>query len=202
MKQLSIKSLATVIVFLAFVSPSLAQQAPKPKPDGKTIELNLPIAVIHVQRILRDSSAVKNISEQVSKYGSSFETEIEKERNNIRSANQELTRQRTILSPDAFAEKRRLFEEKVVKVQRLVQERQRQLDSSRNKAMLQVNKAYTDIVAKIAAEVNLAVILRKSLTVFTVGTLDITDEVLKRLNKKLPSVKIDKPGSKVAKPEK
>ena len=113
-----------------------------------------------------------------------------------------MTRQRTILSPDAFAEKRRLFEEKVVGVQRLVQQRQRELDASRNKAMAEVNKAYTEIVAQLAAERNLAVILRKIQTVFTIVNLDLTQEVLLRLNKKLPKVKVDKPGNKVAKPGK
>lgn len=201
MKQLSVISLATAFVFLAFVSPSLAQQAPKPE-TGRIVEVNIPLAVLDVQKILRDSSAMKNIREQVIKYGSTFEKEIEKERNEIRSTNQELARQRTILSPDAFAEKRRLFEEKVVGVQRLVQQRQRELDASRNKAMAEVNKVYTEIVAKLAAERNLAVILRKVQTVFTVSTLDITQEILSRLNNKLPTVKIDEPGSKVAKPEK
>lgn len=201
MRQLSIISLATAFVFLAFVSPSLAQQAPKPK-AGRIIEVDLPLAVLDVQKILRDSSAVKNIREQVTEYGSTFEIEVEKKRNEIRSANQELTRQRTILSPDAFAEKRRLFEEKVVGVQRLVQQRQRELDASRNKAMAEVNKAYTEIVAQLAAERNLAVILRKIQTVFTIVNMDVTENVLSRLNKKLPTVKIDKPGSKVAKPGK
>lgn len=201
MKQLSVISLATAFVFLAFVSPSLAQQAPKPE-TGRIVEVNIPLAVLDVQKILRDSSAMKNIREQVIKYGSTFEKEIEKERNEIRSTNQELARQRTILSPDAFAEKRRLFEEKVVGVQRLVQQRQRELDASRNKAMAEVNKVYTEIVAKLAAERNLAIILRKVQTVFTVSTLDVTQEILSRLNNKLPTVKIDEPGSKVAKPEK
>ena len=201
MRQFSIISLATAFVFLAFVSPSLAQQAPKPQ-AGRIVAVEFPIAVLDVQKILRDSSAVKNIREQVTKYGSSFENEIEKERNEIRAANQELTRQRTILSPDAFAEKRRVFEEKVVGVQRLVQQRQRELDASRNRAMAEVNKAYTEVVAKFAAERNLAVILRKVQTVFTLGNLDVTQEVLSRLNKQLPTVKIDKPGSKVAKSKK
>ena len=201
MRQLSITSLATAFVILAFVLPSLAQDAPKPKRGG-ILQVELPIALLDVQKILSDSSAVKNIREQVAEYSSTFENEVEKKRNEIRTANQELTRQRTILSPDAFAEKRRLFEEKVVGVQRLVQQRQRELDASRNKAMADVNKAYTEIVAQLAAERNLAIIIRKIQTVFSIGGMDVTQDVLSRLNKKLPKVKIDKPGSKVAKPGK
>ena len=201
MKQLSVISLATAFVFLAFVSPSLAQQAPNPKPT-RIVEVKIPIAVINEQKILRDSLAMKNIREQVTKYSSTFEKEIEKERNKIRSITQELARQRTILTPEAFAEKRKLFEQKVVSVQRLVQQRQRALDTSRKKAREEVNKVYKEIISKIADESNLALILRKVQTVFTVGTLDVTQEVLLRLNEKLPKVKIDKPVSKVAKPEK
>ena len=201
MKPLSVISLATAFVFLAFVLPSLAQQVPNPK-SGRIVEVGIPIAVIDEQKILRDSSAMKNIREQVTKYSSTFEKEIEKERNKIRSITQKLARQRTILAPEAFAEKRKLFEQKVVSVQRLVQQRQRALDTSRKKAREEVNKVYKEIISKIADESNLALILRKVQTVFTASTLDVTQEVLLRLNEKLPKVKVDKPGIKVAKPEK
>lgn len=164
--------------------------------------MGIPIAVIDEQKILRDSSAMKNIREQVNKYGSTFEKELEKERAKIRSTNQELVRQRTILSAEAFAEKRRLFEQKVISVQQLVQQRQSGLDTSRNKARAKVNKVYREITAKLAEENNLAIILRKSQTVLIIDTLDVTKEVLLRLNENLPKVKVDKPGSKVAKPEK
>jgi len=193
--------LATAFVFLAFVLPSLAQQVPNPK-SGRIVEVGIPIAVIDEQKILRDSSAMKIIREQIIKYGLTFEKELEKERAKIRSTNQELARQRTILSAEAFAEKRRLFEQKVVSVQQLVQQRQRGLDTSRNNAKAKVNKVYREITAKLAEEKNLAIILRKTQTVIIIDTLDVTKEVLLRLNEKLPKVKFDKPGIKVAKPEK
>jgi Skp family chaperone for outer membrane proteins len=68
------------------------------------------------------------------------------------------------------------------------------LDKSRNEAMMVVNKSYTEIVWKIANELNLAVILRKSQTAYAIPTLDITKEVLTRLDKKLPTVKVSNPG--------
>jgi|TARA_Y100000294_G_scaffold1400_1_gene1752 Skp family chaperone for outer membrane proteins len=181
--------------------PALAQQAQPAKGEdekklqkGQIVEVQIPIAVIDVQKILIDALAVKNIRQQITKYGTSFEEEIEKDRKEIRTANQELARQRTILSPEAFAEKRRKFEQRVVEVQRLVQQRRRELDKSRNEAMMVVNKSYTEIVWKIANELNLAVILRKSQTAYAIPTLDITKEVLTRLDKKLPTVKVSNPG--------
>lgn len=193
--------LTALLGFWALTLPALAQQAQPAKGEGdkklrkgQVVEVQIPIAVIDVQRVLVDALAVKNIRDQITKFGTEFEKEIEKERTEIRTANQELARQRTILAPESFAEKRRKFEQRVVEVQRLVQQRQRELDKSRNEAMGVVNKSYTGIVWKIANERNLAVILRKSQTAYAIPTLDITKQVLARLDKELPTVKVSNPG--------
>ncbi|MDA1090002.1 MAG: OmpH family outer membrane protein [Proteobacteria bacterium] len=189
----------TALITVLFLNqPVLAQPA---APDNKKtseekipVPVRIPFAVLDVQAILQESAAVKNIREQITKYGTEFEKEIEKERGNLRDANQELARQRTILAPEAFAEKRRKFEERVVEVQRLVQQRQRELDKTRNIAMEAVNQAYIEVVGRVANEKNLAIIMRKSQTAYSVGTLDLTKEILDQLNKKLPTVKVTKPG--------
>lgn len=188
--------LAALFGIMIFAAPALAQQAEpaKKKAAPKIIPIRIPIAVLDVQAILRNASAVKNIRDQITKYGNQFEKEIEKERDDLRKANQELARQRTILAPEAFAEKRRKFEQRVVDVQRLVQRRQRELDKSRREAMSAVNKAYIKIVAALADERKLAVILRKNQMAYSAPTLDVTKEILALLDKKLPTVKVAKPG--------
>jgi Skp family chaperone for outer membrane proteins len=189
---------AALIGVLVLNQPVLAQQAPPV--EGKTgeqkraVPVNIPLGVLDVQAILREASAVKDIRGQITKYGTSFEKEIQKARAELRKSNQELARQRTILSPEAFAEKRREFEERVVEVQRLVQQRQRELDKSRNIAMGAVNQAYIEVVAKLANERNIAMIMNKSQTAYSVGTLDLTKTVLDLLNNKLPTVKVPQPG--------
>jgi len=60
--------------------------------------------------------------------------------------------------------------------------------------MIVLNKAYTEIVWKIANELNLAVILRKNQTAYAIPSLEITRKVLTRLDEKLPTVKVSKPG--------
>ena len=189
---------AALIGISVLSQPVLAQETPPAK--GKTgvknkiVPVRIPLGVLDVQAILQEAAAVKDIRGQITKYGTDFEKEIEKKRGDLRKANQELARQRTILSPETFAEKRREFEQQVVKVQRLVQKRQRDLDKSRKIAMDTVNKAYIEIVAKLADERNLAMIIRKNQTAYSVGTLDLTKTVLDLLNNKLPKVKIAQPG--------
>ena len=201
MSQFCRITLTALLGLWALTLPALAQQALPAKVEdkkklqkGEIVEVQIPVAIIDVQVILVDAKAVKNIREQITKFGTQFEEEIEKERNEIRTANQELARQRTILSPEAFAEKRRKFEQRVVEVQRLVQQRQRELDKSRNEAMIVLNKAYNEIVWKIANELNLAVVLRKNQTAYAIPSLEITRKVLTLLDEKLPTVKVSKPG--------
>ena len=187
--------LTPLLGVLLVTSPVLAQKKQLTKKSGdKVITIKLPFAVLDVQKILRNAKAVKNIRDQITAYGTNFEKEIEKERNELRKANQDLSRQRTILAPEAFAEKRREFEKRVVEVQRLVQQRQRELEKSRGTAMLLVNKSYIEIIANLAEERNLAMIIRKNQTAYAAPTLDVTNLVLTRLDKKLPTVKVDKPG--------
>ena len=188
--------LAALFGIMIFAAPALAQQAEPAniKATPEIIPLRIPFGILDVQAILRNASAVKDIRGQISKYGIQYEKEIEKERDDLRKANQELARQRTILAPEAFAEKRRKFEQRVVDVQRLVQRRQRELDKSRQEAMSAVNKAYIEIVRTLADKRNLAVILRKNQMAYSAPTLDLTKEILALLDKKLPTVKVAKPG--------
>lgn len=188
--------LAALFGIMIFAAPALAQQAKPAKEQAgpKIIPLIIPLGVLDVRAILRNAGAVKSIREQITKYGNQFEKEIQKERDDLRKANQELARQRTILAPEAFAKERRKFEQKVVDVQRLVQRRQRELEKSRKEAMDAVNKTYIKIVANLATERDIAVILRKSGIAYSVPALDITGEILALLDKNLPTVKVAKPG--------
>ena len=187
--------LTPLLGVLLVTSPVLAQKKQPPKQSGdQLLSIQLPFAVLDVQKILRSAKAVKSIRDQITAYGTAFEKEIEKEREKLRKGNQELARQRTILAPEVFAEKRREFEQRVVEVQRMVQKRQRDLDKSRTVAMAKVNKSYIDIVTKLANERELFMIIRKGQTAFANPSLDVTKEVLDLLNKKQPTVKVEKPG--------
>ena len=57
-------------------------------------------------------------------------SEISKEEQRLHEADKAFAKQRSVLTPEAFAEKRRAFEQEVAEVQRLVQERRRELDGS------------------------------------------------------------------------
>ena len=67
-------------------------------------------AVIDYQRILRDAAAARSIRDQIEARRKTYQEEISKEEQRLHAADKEFAKQRSVLSPEAFAEKRREFE--------------------------------------------------------------------------------------------
>jgi outer membrane protein len=150
-------------------------------------------AVIDYQRILKDAAAAKSIREQIATRRQAYQDEINREEQRLREADQSFAKQRSLLTPEALAEKRRDFEKEVVDVQRLVQERRRALDRASAIALNEVKKALIDIVTGIAEERGFNVVLAASEVLFFASEIDITGEVLAKLDGQLPEVAVPDP---------
>lgn len=150
-------------------------------------------AVLDLGVIRREAVSVGAIREQIVKFQNDLQTEIQKEQETLRNAQNELAKKQTLLAPEAFAEERRKFEQRVVGVQQLVQNRRRALEDSQNGALLKVEDALNTVVSDMAKERGYSLVMRREQVVIVDNSLDITAEVLKRLNAKLPTVKVDAP---------
>ena len=179
-----------VILGILIATNVMAQNTAKP--SASKIR-HSQILILNLLDVRRSSTAVKHIRKQIADFRKGFQTDIEKEERALRSANQGLVKKRTILSPEAFAKERREFEQRVVKVQKLVQRRKQQLDKAKIEAMLRVEKHMNGIVSDIAKKRQASLVLRRSDIVLAARNLDITSIVLKRLNKELIKVPVRKP---------
>jgi outer membrane protein len=153
----------------------------------------LRVAVLDVERVRRSAAAVNVIRTQLGGYLDVYRADTEKEEQEIRKAQEELTRKRATLSPEGYAEERRKLEMRLVDAQGRVQRRRQALERVNMEAMEQVKQALEAIVSEIAAERQLTVILRKDQLVFTSPAIEVTDEVLQRLDARLPTVRISNP---------
>ncbi len=88
------------------------------------------IAVLDTQKILRNSTAAAGIRDQVKQQREIYQDEFAQQERELRAAEEELTRQRSILSSEAFALKRREFSARVAAVERGVETRKRELDQA------------------------------------------------------------------------
>ncbi|WGF89474.1 OmpH family outer membrane protein [Marinivivus vitaminiproducens] len=164
------------------VGPSLNQAEPLP---------NAIVAVIDYQKILRESAAARSIRDQIEGRRSSYQDEISTSEQKLQAQDRELAKQRSLLSADAFATKRKAFEEEVASVQKLVQERRRLLDDSTGRAINEVRQSLIEIVTGFAQTRGFNVVLPNSEVLFFSRQIDLTDEVMAELDRKLPSVQVN-----------
>ena len=147
-------------------------------------------AVIDYQRVLRDARAAKTIRDQIEGRRKGYQDQISREEKRLVDADKELTKQRAVLSADAFGQRRQDFEKRVADVQRMVQQRRRELDQVSAIALNDVRNSIIDIVGGLAEERGFNIVLPSSGVLLFSPRVDLTQDVISRLDVQLPSVKV------------
>jgi len=168
-------ALAASLLFA--VAPTRAQEIAQPV-----------IVIVDVQQILRDSLVARNIQQQMNQRTERYTKEVSVEEDTLRRTQEELERQRTVLSPDAFNTKMRDFQQRYDALDHGVQTTRQALQQTYNDAMTKVENTALQIIADLAAERKANLVITKAAVLFTAQGLDITQEVIRRLDEKLPMV--------------
>lgn len=148
------------------------------------------VIVIDLQRILRESTAMQTLQEQVSVARDAFQSEIRQREEELRYRDQELARERPTLAPEVYAERRKELAEELAALQQAVQERRRQLDLAMADNMRQVQSTLLPIVQALTEERNADIVLSKTAIVLVRPELEITELALARLDEVLPAVTV------------
>ena len=146
------------------------------------------IGIIDAQRIYREASAVKSLQQRIDSQRAAFQSELREQEKQLRDADQELARQRAILSSEAFNKRRKELETKVAALQTDLRNRQAKLDKTFTEGMRQVRGVLIEVSKEIAERNNLFLLLEKSAVVLAKPELEYTEEALKMLDQRLPQV--------------
>jgi len=148
------------------------------------------VAVIDYQSLLRESDAARSIRAQVEARRGRYEAEVEAERERLARLDRELNEEREDLDPEVYRERRRAFEEDVAAVQRLVQERRRELDGASSAAFQRIRDTVVQIIDALSDRYEFNLVLPRSEVLVFAPDIDLTTEVMRRLNERLPTVNI------------
>jgi len=148
------------------------------------------VAVVDYQRVLREAKAARSIRHQLEERRAAFEREVREEQARLVEKERELARQRPLLSPEAYAERRKAFEEEAARVQRLVQERRAALDRAASEAYARVRDAVVRVVSELAEEKGFNLVLPSSAVLLFAPELDLTGAVLEGVDRILPDVRV------------
>ena len=148
------------------------------------------LAVVDFRGVLAKSEAARNIRSAVDEKRQELRKYFLKVENSLRDEQKDLSKKRSIMTAEAFEQRARNLKEKAQSAQKLAQTSNQKLKKSFDQAMDKVQKELLRIVAEVAEESGVGVVLFRSAIVIAVKKLDISKEVLQRLNKKLPEVEV------------
>ena len=177
MKHLNFIRIATAVALItaSVASPALAQVA---------------VGVVNVQKIMKDSKAANDVRNQLQAKQKAFQADLDSKEKALHAEDQSLAKQRTTTDKEVFAQKVKSFQDQAAAAQKEVQTKKAQLDKAFNGALEQIQGSVTDIVKQIAVDKKLSLVVTTSQVIYSDASLDVTDEVLKALDTKLPSVKV------------
>ena len=161
-----------------FLSPIYAQY-----PDTN-------VGVIDLNYILSESDAAVDAAKQIEDIAKQIEDEIKNTDQSLIDEQNELIESQQIMAPAAFDEKRKEYENKVQNYNVTRQEKLISVDRIVSESRSEVLNALKPILEEISKEKGITVLLEKNSVLLNAENMDITDEALKALNKKLPSIEI------------
>jgi Skp family chaperone for outer membrane proteins len=177
-----LKRIVTLLVLGTLISsPVLAQ------------EKSNSIAVVDMKRILAESTAAKAVRTKIGKKRDQYQAAITKKEEKLREDYQKLERQRSILAPEAVEAKHAEFQKSRSELKKDLQNKRSKLALANAQALEKIQQVVEEVITNLARERGFVMALPRSQIIFAEKELDITNDVVKSLNKKLPkvTVKID-----------
>ena len=170
---------------LALAQPKPGGAPPAPAAAGPT-----KVLVIDRNAILLASKVGQDVVRQVNGYRQTAEKEFRAEGESLQKEGQALRQQIAILAPDVKAKKIRDFQAKQTAFERKVESRQGLIQGGVFQARRQVEGALGPILQGIMQERGANLLIDRGSVVLGANSMDITSLAVQRLDKKMPSVKV------------
>lgn len=159
------------------------------------------IATVNIPEIMQKSTAALSIKEQLDSKQKAFKAEMTKKEEQLNAEEKEISKQRSVLSADAMEKKIKAFKAKYTKAQQDVQAKRAELEGAFSTSLGDIQKAVYDIVGQMAKEKGYIVVLPNTQILWSDPSLDITNDVLTKLNSTLPKVTVTFKAAEAAKEE-
>jgi outer membrane protein len=148
------------------------------------------ILIVNVEGVMKQSKAVVGLYQQLDAQTAAIQKEVAKTEDELQGAKQELAKEQGVLSPDSFEEKRHAFEKRFTEWQKETQAKQQSLRQGAQDAFAKVSAKLREIVGDIAEERHSNLVLQNNVALVVDPAYEVSAEVLKRLDQKMPEVKL------------
>jgi len=190
------RTIAAAAAFCAFAAagPAFAQTTQPAQPAQGAVPANqipIVVGVLDTQAILNTSSAGKSLNTQWNAAMKALNDDMQKKEDGLRAQAQQLEAARGNNPPSAdYLAKRKALEQQDAQYQQTFAKNKQAWDARLDKARDSIATAARKAMQDIAKQRGLTLILDRAAVPYSPSPWNITDEVLARLNKALPNVKL------------
>ncbi len=171
-------------VIIAALALVLFTATPARAADG------LKIAVIDIDALINESDAGKSMQTQLNKKREEFQKEFAKREAELGEKEKSIVGKKGEMSVEQLAKERQAFESSLLETRKLFQQRRTALDKGISAAMKQLRGEIVKASAEVAEEKGYQAVLLRESVVIVEKELDITKQVLAKLNAKIKTIPV------------
>ena len=181
-----------LIIIFTFIANAQDEENGNVEKEIPNVSQSFPIAVIDMQYIVAKSTAAVKVRDYLENMKAEFGKEIKSEEESLKQMQEELSSQRSILPPDEFTLLENDFRKKVENLQKIVAEKNQLLENILTQSVQNIQTEAINIITTIGKEKGLALALDTSSVVIAADSINISANVIERLNTNLPEVDMNK----------
>ena len=158
--------------------------------DGASMEVRR-IGLIDLDGVVRRSNGTARVRELLDEQRELFQREFAAREIALQQTERELVARRDSLSEADFSARLADFEAEVVTIQQEIQYRRESIDIAFQDAQADIRRLAIDIVAEIAGELQLDLVLVRESALIFLPTLNISEAVLQRLDERTTNARFE-----------
>ena len=151
------------------------------------------VGVVDMRKILNESTAYQGVVEQFEDIRRKQRNRMTKKEDELRDEENNLFKQKNIISKEAYSKKLKDLTNKVNLLKKETNEEIKKYEITFEKATMKIQSSLVDVLAKIANDKQLDLVLAKDQVLLVGKDIDLTDESIGKLNEILPKLKFDAP---------
>ncbi|MEL0141996.1 MAG: OmpH family outer membrane protein [Candidatus Puniceispirillaceae bacterium] len=191
MKRYGFPLFAALCGYFVWAMPAvLAQTTTETAPASQSMEVRR-IGLADLNGILRAADANVKVRELLDTQRQKFQDEFSLVEAELQQTERDLMSKRELLSAEEYDKQIKAFQARVTQLQQDIQRKRQAIDNAYQKAQSDIRAEALSIITEIARDMNLDLVLNREASLIFLPHLNISDEVLTRLNERTKNARIE-----------
>ena len=191
MKRYGFPLFAALCGYFVWATPvALAQTTTEIAPSSQSMEARR-IGLADLNGVLRAADANVKVRELLDTQRQIFQDEFSVVEAELQQTERDLMSKRELLAPEEYDRQIKAFQARVTQLQQDIQRKRQAIDNAYQKAQSDIRAEAFAIITEIAKDKKLDLVLSHDASLISLPHLNISDEVLTRLNERTKNARIE-----------